>query len=65
MRTVTHSHAHETRSDAADLGKQGAESQDVPCSVLTVLYMLSSRRPPSVLVLLSFATSLTYLGSAC
>jgi hypothetical protein len=63
MRTVMHFHARETRLDAADLGVQHAESQDVPCSMLTVMYMLSSRRPPSVLVLLSFATSLTYLGS--
>ena len=38
--------------------------QDIPSSVLTMLYMLETARPPSTLVLLSFATSLTYLGCA-
>lgn len=39
-----------------------AEWQDLPCSILTTLFILSSSEPPSMLVLLSFATSLLYLG---
>ena len=39
-------------------------SQDIPNSVLTMLYMAEMGGPPSTLVLLSFATSLTYLGCA-
>ena len=39
-------------------------SQDIPNSVLTMLYIVEMGVPPSMLVLLSFATSLTYLGCA-
>ena len=42
-----------------------SESQDLPCSILTTLFILSSSEPPSMLVLLSFATSLLYLGCVC
>ncbi len=39
-------------------------SQDIPNSVLTMLYIVEMGVPPSTMVLLSFATSLTYLGCA-
>ena len=39
-------------------------SQDIPYSVLTILYILETDKPPSAIVLLSFATSLIYLGCA-
>ena len=38
--------------------------QDIPSSVLTTLYILEAGAPPSTIVVLSFATSLIYLGSA-
>jgi hypothetical protein len=38
--------------------------QDIPNSVLTMLYIVEMGVPPSTMVLLSFATSLTYLGCA-
>ena len=38
--------------------------QDIPYSVLTMLFILETDKPPSEMVLLSFATSLVYLGCA-
>ena len=39
-------------------------TQDIPYSVLTMLYILETDKPPPTVVLLSFATSLIYLGCA-
>ena len=39
-------------------------SQDIPYSVLTMLYILETDKPPPTVVLVSFATSLIYLGCA-
>ncbi len=38
--------------------------QDIPYSVLTMLFILGTDKAPSAMVLLSFATSLVYLGCA-
>ncbi len=39
-------------------------TQDIPYSVLTMLYILETDKPSPTVVLLSFATSLIYLGCA-
>ena len=39
-------------------------TQDIPYSVLTMLYILESDKPSPTFVLVSFATSLIYLGCA-
>jgi hypothetical protein len=38
--------------------------QDIPSAVLSALYIVETDRPPSTIVLLSFSTSLVYLGCA-
>ena len=38
--------------------------QDIPSAVLSVLYIVETGGPPSTIVLLSFYTSLVYLGCA-
>jgi hypothetical protein len=38
--------------------------QDIPSAVLSALYIVETGGPPSTIVLLSFATSLVYLGCA-
>ena len=39
-------------------------SRDIPYLVLTMLFILDTDNGPSAMVLLSFATSLVYLGCA-
>ena len=39
-------------------------TQTIPYSVLTMLYILETDQPPPTIVLVSFATSLIYLGCA-
>ena len=55
-------HAMPVTSPAGDRCVTHTASQDIPFSVLTLLYISELDGPPSTVVLLSFATSLIYLG---
>ena len=54
----------DTHAGAGLLPLHRPAPQDIPSSVLTTLYILEAAAPPSTIVVLSFATSLIYLGSA-